>query len=141
MNLARLWKEEEIQAVKDALEVQDEIDYSSLINSLFSGFQSQTGVTETALALPAAIAGGVLAAITAVGAIVSIPAVLSVIDTAIDVDDWYENYKEKWQNDPDNTDWYTDDIKRKNNIKLGDALCYGSDLSNYIEKNSGGSLS
>ena len=42
MNSGRYWKEEEIQAVKDALEVQDEIDYSSLMNSIFSSFQSQT---------------------------------------------------------------------------------------------------
>ena len=80
-NPGRYWKDEEIQAVKEALQVQ-EIDYSALMNSIFAGFQSQLGVSETALALPALISGGVLAAITAVGAIVSIPAILTVIDTA-----------------------------------------------------------
>lgn len=137
-NLGRHWKEEEISAVKDALNA-DEIDYPSFVSSVFSSFQSQLGVSETALALPAAVVGGVLAVITAVGAIVSIPAVLSVIDTAIDIDDWYENYKEKWQNDPDNADWYTEDVKRKNNIRLGDALTFGSSAGEFIERNSDGS--
>lgn len=137
-NLGRHWKEEEISAVKDALNAE-EIDYSSFVSSVFSSFKSQLGVSETALALPSAVVGGVLAVITAVGAIVSIPAVLSVIDTAIDIDDWYENYKEKWQSDPDNTDWYTEDIKRKNNIRLGDALTFGSSAGEFIERNSDGS--
>lgn len=140
-NLGRYWKEEEIQAVKEALNA-DDTDYSGFpetIINIFKSAKSFNGGFESAFSPPATIATGIIAAVTALGALVSIPAVLTIIDTAIDIDDWYENYKERWQSDPDNTDWYTENIRRKNNIRLGDAICFGSSAGEFIERNQDGS--
>lgn len=136
-NSGRFWKEVEIQQVKDF--INSNTDYSSLFNSLWSGLKSNLSADETSLSTIPTLVGTALAIITSVGAIVSVPLLLMIIDTAIDIDSTYEDYKDRWKRDPDNTNWYTEAEKRKNNILIGDALCFGSSVGKFIERNSDGS--
>jgi len=136
-NLGRYWKESEIQIVIDALTTND-FDYSVFFTSLWSNLKSNLSAEETSLSTIPTLVGTALAAVTAVGAIVSIPLLLMIVDTAIDIDSTYEDYKERWKRDPD-TDWYTEAEKRKNNILLGDALNYGHNSDNVVKRRTDGS--